>query len=232
VRLSEKAQEQYGLLAAAAVFQHEHDRVDVAAARRLARALRDRRLPAGADVAGAVAGIPALAGALYRRQVRGLHSAGGRPDRVWLEVWVEQAPRADRRVTLAGTRDALGLRQPAVSWRCDPEELETSRQLTRWIAEDLHRLGVARVRELPAMTDDAAWHADVHDAFHPAGTTRMADSPRDGVVDRDLQVHGVAGLHVLGASVFPTSGYANPTLTIVALALRLAGHLDERRRSR
>lgn len=55
----------------------------------------------------------------------------------------------------------------------------------------------------------------------------MARTPRDGVVDTDLQVHGVRGLFVVGGSVFPTSGYANPTLTIVALALRLADHLAD-----
>jgi choline dehydrogenase-like flavoprotein len=228
VRLAAKAQEAYGLLDAAAVFQHSHDRTALDAVGRLAEALRDRRIPedASADVARAAGAVPALARALYRRQVKGLQSAGGRPARVRLEVWVEQAPKRERRVTLADSRDALGLRQPAVNWSCDAEELETTRQLTRWIAEDLERLGIARVRELPAMTDDEAWRDTVHDSFHPAGTTRMADSPRRGVVDRDLRVHGVGGLYVVGGSVFPTSGYANPTLTISALALRLAAHLD------
>jgi choline dehydrogenase-like flavoprotein len=65
----------------------------------------------------------------------------------------------------------------------------------------------------------------VRDSFHPAGTTRMSDGPASGVVDRNLAVHGVPGLYVVGGSVFPTSGYANPTLTIVALALRLSAHL-------
>jgi choline dehydrogenase-like flavoprotein len=126
---------------------------------------------------------------------------------------------------LARTRDSLGLQQAVVHWRCDDEELATTRRLTRWIAEDLERLGIARVRELPAMWDDGAWRASVRDGFHPAGTTRMADDPRHGVVDPNLQVHGVRGLYVVGASVFPTSGYANPTLTVVALAFRLVAHL-------
>jgi choline dehydrogenase-like flavoprotein len=56
----------------------------------------------------------------------------------------------------------------------------------------------------------------------------MADDPRNGVVDRDCQLHGVAALYLGGSSVFPTSGYANPTLTIVALSLRLADHLKGR----
>ena len=57
------------------------------------------------------------------------------------------------------------------------------------------------------------------------GTTRMHDSPRHGVVDRDCRVHGIGNLYVAGSSVFPTCGYANPTLTIIALSIRLADHL-------
>src|SRR6185503_13581418 len=62
-------------------------------------------------------------------------------------------------------------------------------------------------------------------AHHPSGTTRMHDDPREGVVDADLRVHGTANLHVAGSSVFPTAGFANPTLTAVALAMRLADHI-------
>ena len=60
------------------------------------------------------------------------------------------------------------------------------------------------------------------------GTTRMTDSPADGVIDRDGRVHGMRNLYVAGSSVFPSSGAANPTLTIVALAVRLAAHLQTR----
>jgi choline dehydrogenase-like flavoprotein len=60
------------------------------------------------------------------------------------------------------------------------------------------------------------------------GTTRMSDDPRTGVVDADCKVHGVEGLYIAGSSVFPTGGYMNPTLTIVALALRLSDHLGAR----
>jgi choline dehydrogenase-like flavoprotein len=60
------------------------------------------------------------------------------------------------------------------------------------------------------------------------GTTRMHPDPKQGVVDADCRVHGVSNLYVAGSSVFPTGGYSNPTLTIVALALRLADHLRQR----
>ncbi len=64
--------------------------------------------------------------------------------------------------------------------------------------------------------------------FHHMGTTRMHASPREGVVDPNGRVHGVKNLYVAGSSVFPTAGFANPTLTIVALTLRLADHLKTR----
>jgi choline dehydrogenase-like flavoprotein len=63
------------------------------------------------------------------------------------------------------------------------------------------------------------------DMGHTAGTTRMSDNPRLGVVNSNCQVHGVTGLYVAGASVFPTSGHANPTLMIIALAIRLADRI-------
>jgi choline dehydrogenase-like flavoprotein len=229
VHLATKAQEQYELLDAVAVFDHTHEGHAVEAARKVLLALRNRALSARSllDLSRAAAAAPILLRTLYRRHVRGLQSIAGRPTKAWVEVWVEQAPKVHRRISLTDSTDALGLPRVAVTWTCDAEELETSRQLTRWIAEDLEGQGVARVRLLPAMVDDAAWLATVRDGYHPAGTTRMSDSPQRGVVDRNLAVHGVDGLYVVGGSVFPTSGYANPTLTIVALALRLAAHLDD-----
>jgi choline dehydrogenase-like flavoprotein len=73
--------------------------------------------------------------------------------------------------------------------------------------------------------DAEGWPTSMTGGKHHIGTTRMHADPRFGVVDPDCRVHGCANLHVAGSSVFPTSGYANPTLTIVALAVRLSEHL-------
>ncbi len=62
-------------------------------------------------------------------------------------------------------------------------------------------------------------------SHHLLGTTRMHDDPRHGVVDRACRVHGSSSVYVAGSSVFTTGGFANPTLTVVALALRLADEL-------
>jgi choline dehydrogenase-like flavoprotein len=75
--------------------------------------------------------------------------------------------------------------------------------------------------------DLTTWSPRMIGGHHHMGTTRMSDDPRTGVVDRDCRVHGMANLFIAGSSVFPTGGSANPTLTIVALALRMADHLRE-----
>jgi choline dehydrogenase-like flavoprotein len=65
------------------------------------------------------------------------------------------------------------------------------------------------------------------DGYHQMGTTRMGNSPKDSVVDRNCRVHGVSNLYVASSSVFPTGGHANPTLLAASLAVRLADHLAE-----
>lgn len=226
VRLAPEVQQERGLLDATAVFVHDHSEPGPAAARRVLTAARARRMTERpvADVLTALrAPVPVLRDG-YRRFVFG-RSTAARPSAVWLQVWLEQTPDPDSRISLSAQKDSLGMARAQVDWRVGDREIETSREMTRWIAADLQRLGLARVRELPAMHDEGAWRAGVTDAFHPSGTTRMSHSPDTGVVDPALQVHGVHGLHVVGGSVFPTGGYANPTLTIVALALRLADRL-------
>jgi choline dehydrogenase-like flavoprotein len=79
--------------------------------------------------------------------------------------------------------------------------------------------------------DDTGWPLAMTGGKHHMGTTRMSSEPRKGVVDPDCRVHDVGNLFVAGSSVFPTAGYANPTLTIVALAIRLADYLKRALRS-
>lgn len=226
VRLSPAAQQEEQLLNANALFVYEYDEPGMEAARRLVDVMKRRREPEDVlpDVRRAAEAIPALLRTAYRRRVKGL-SAGRPATAVHLQVWLEQAPNPDSRVRLGAATDPLGLPVAEVDWRIGEAEIRTSRQLSTWVAEDLERHGLATVEPLPGMFSDAAWLAAVGDAFHPAGTTRMSADPWSGVVDSNGQVHGVPGLHVAGSSVFPIAGYANPTLTIVALSLRLADRL-------
>ena len=68
--------------------------------------------------------------------------------------------------------------------------------------------------------------SEIFGGHHQMGTTKMGGSAQQGVVDSDCRVFGLDNLYIAGSSVFPTVGYANPTLTLVALAVRLAARLD------
>jgi len=144
-----------------------------------------------------------------------------------LRTILETSPRPDSRVLLSDQRDKLGMPTCRVDWRInstDRRALDRLRQLLRWSIEG-HGLG--RLVEDPE-SDRNGWPRSFEGGRHHMGTTRMHSDPKRGVVDPDCRVHGLANLFIAGSSVFPTAGYANPTLTIVALALRLADHLKTR----
>jgi choline dehydrogenase-like flavoprotein len=139
---------------------------------------------------------------------------------------VEPAPDPESRVTLSEQRDQLGMRRVRVRWRLDSLVKRTLDRTMALIAGELSRSGVADVSLDPPIED-----GELPDTFcdegtwHHMGTTRMHDSPKLGVVDRDCRVHGIENLYVSGSSVFPTAGGNFPTMTIVALALRLSDHI-------
>ena len=120
----------------------------------------------------------------------------------------------------------MGLNRIALNWRLAGEEKDSLRRTLELITSKWphQQLGTLRVDDWLLDKGDH-WHSSFEGQYHHMGTTRMADDPKLGVVDRDCRVHGVSNLFMAGSSVFPTSGSANPTLTIVALALRLAGTL-------
>ena len=148
------------------------------------------------------------------------------PKSMWLFSMAEQEPNPSSRVTLSNQRDALGLPQVRVDRRMTELDRRTAEVMALTVRDELQRLGIARV-ELPEWLQGPAedWNPHMMAPFHPTGTTRMASDPKRGVVDETCRVHGVDNLYISGSSIFPTSGYANPTLTIVALAIRLADHL-------
>lgn len=144
-----------------------------------------------------------------------------------LYMRTEQAPNPSSRVTLADQRDALGLRRARLEWRLSDLDRRSTEEVVALLADTAGRLGIGRVFSRPA--SEAGFWERVGGGFHHMGTTRMGKEPRTAVVDGDCRVHGVENLFVAGSSVFAISGYANPTLTIVALALRLADRLARER---
>jgi choline dehydrogenase-like flavoprotein len=137
---------------------------------------------------------------------------------------VEQTPNPDSRISLATQRDRLGQRRAAVDWRLSPIDKFGIRRAQELIAAEVGRSGFGRLR-IELADVEALVLAGADGGAHHMGTTRMSDDPRRGVVDRHCRMHGLENLYVAGSSVFPRCGYANPTLTITALSLRLADHL-------
>jgi choline dehydrogenase-like flavoprotein len=146
-----------------------------------------------------------------------------------LDFHAEQAPNPESRVTLAGDRDALGMLRLLVEWRYTRGDVESVSRTLALLAADLEAQGIGRFDYDPASVEAEMTRYGAYGGHH-IGTVRMGASPRYSVVDAHCRVHGVANLFVASAAVFPTSSQANPTLTIVALALRLAAHLDGRLR--
>jgi choline dehydrogenase-like flavoprotein len=161
----------------------------------------------------------------WRRFVEGDRPRGD-PRRYLVFARSEQTPNPRSRVTLSHETDELGMRRAVLDWHTTPFDRNGIRLAAAYAVREFQRLGIGEIVEADWLAG-ADWPEDLAGGPHHMGTTRMADDPHDGVVDRNCKVHGVDGLYVAGSSVFPTGGHANPTLSILALALRLAEHMRE-----
>ncbi len=136
----------------------------------------------------------------------------------------EQTPLASNRVTLSDDVDRHGLRRVHIAWRLSEEDIDSAHRAFQLLRETLNRSGRARLG-----FDEQHLRERISRSVplggHHIGTARMAASERMGVVDANCAVFGLPNLYVASSAVFPTSSDANPTLSITALAIRLAGHL-------
>jgi choline dehydrogenase-like flavoprotein len=137
--------------------------------------------------------------------------------------YCEQVPNPESKVFLSQERDRLNMNRLILDWKVGAEETQTLARLQELL--DLY----LRKTHMGYLDPDSTQMSDISytDASHHIGTTRISDNPRQGVVDANCKVHGVQNLFIAGSSVFPTCGYANPTWTIAALAIRLADHLKK-----
>jgi choline dehydrogenase-like flavoprotein len=146
-----------------------------------------------------------------------------------LLVDAEQAPNPDSRVRLSDSRDALGLRRALLDWRVGSCEIHSIQTFARLFAQAFQKAGLGdiNVAGTPDFSVENRLSA-AKDMYHQLGTTRMSVSSETGVVTPTLRCHDVDNLYIVGGSVFPVGGIANPTFTIIALALRLADELKKR----
>ncbi|MFN9245395.1 MAG: GMC oxidoreductase [Cyanobacteriota bacterium] len=149
-----------------------------------------------------------------------------RDARFFLMGNAESEPLRDSRILLSDQTDAYGAARPVVQWLLGDQTLAALRAYFQAVKVSLEGAGIARVHLSPYLSDGPLnWKDKAYSLYHHMGATRMAASPREGVVDGNCRVHGVDNLYVAGTSVLPTGSASNPTFTSLALTFRLAQHL-------
>jgi len=141
-----------------------------------------------------------------------------------LDFHAEQQPNPSSRISLDDERDALGVPRLKVDWRYTEADVDTVSRALALLAEDLRRSQIGRFEYDPASVENEMTRYGAYGGHH-LGTARMGTDPRVSVINADCRVHETNNMYVAGGAAFPTSSQANPTLTVVALALRLAAHL-------
>jgi choline dehydrogenase-like flavoprotein len=137
----------------------------------------------------------------------------------------EQQPNPQSRVMLGSERDRIGMPKVIIDWRLTDNDKRMARTTLNLLGAEVGAAGFGRLRS--SLASDDAWPDDFYGDEHHMGTTRMHRDPALGVIDANCRVHSVGNLYVAGSSAFPNGTANNTTLTIVALALRLADYLKK-----
>jgi choline dehydrogenase-like flavoprotein len=225
VALSREAQERDRLVNCHAYLEEiDHPQDTWAALERLRTLVKSGRI-SGSDAGCVLSHMGEISRGLYRRRVHHRPQLGA-VKRLELHLMLEQVPDRESRVTLSThKKDALGMPLSSIHWKIGERERITAKRMVDLVREEFGQLGLSLPQGVPALNDQSDWIEQCTEKAHPMGSTRMSSNPGEGVVDVHSQVHGVSGLFVAGSSIFPTAGAANPTLMVVATAVRLADRL-------
>lgn len=222
VWLSEATQREHGLLNYCALLETA-SRGEVFGFDQLGESMEDDGGSFGDALGTVLSNMDDLFADGYRRTI------GKNPAALFRVVnMCEPSPNRESRVALGSEPDALGLAQPVLDWRMNGTDRDTVIRAHELLGQalggaELGRMLLIEEGERPSWPPLFRGRLDY--GWHHMGTTRMHRDPRQGVVDADCRVHGMANLYIAGSSVFPTYSFSQPTLTIVALAIRLAEHL-------
>jgi len=140
-------------------------------------------------------------------------------------IMSEQYPNPLSRVTLSEQRDRYHMPRIKLDWKMTELEMDSIYKSTLFLARKLGENGLGRLKVSDWLPSREKMEKHINYGCHHLGTTRMSESPKSGVVDRNCRIFGLDNFFIAGSSVFPTGGCANPTLTILALSIRLADHL-------
>ncbi len=143
-------------------------------------------------------------------------------------TYVDQIPNKESRVVLGDDVDQFGMRKSKILWQYFDDERDSIYRFNQILARELGHSNIGRMQISEQLKDDEEFKKLLRGnsgGGHQIGTTRMSASVTTGVVDENCKVHNVNNLYVAGSSVFPTGSWMNPTITVVALSLRLADRL-------
>jgi choline dehydrogenase-like flavoprotein len=175
-----------------------------------------------AQVANMAVRAPALVWQRVKNRLPERHRGPvGKPS---LVVICEQSPQSTSTIALANERDKIGMRRALINWDISEWEIRTIRTYVKLAMGFFDKSKLAEIVPDKRLFTDRVKEI-IFDQFHHCGGTRMASNPDEGVVDPDLLLFGTSNAYVCSSSVFPSSSFGNPTHTVIALALRLAGHL-------
>lgn len=142
---------------------------------------------------------------------------------------MEQSPNRNSRVFLNNEKDEMGVPRITLDWQLTSLEKISIRKLYEIIGQEAGRANIGRVKLMDWLLDnDTSWPEFLSAGWHHMGTTKMSANPKEGVVDANCKVHGIQNLYIASTGCYPTAGAANPTLTLIALTLRLSDHLKKR----
>lgn len=198
------------------------------AAKRVLKAVRDPRLRP--ELPRAVASVAKRPGQVLRAAFR--HYVLNQPPKIGstqphVGIGAEQEPNPRSRVRLSRELDRLGQRRAVLDWQLTEAETRSIEVFAQTLADEWDRLDIADIdlSDVHIRGRERGAHGGYTVANHHIGTTRMGTDPKTSVVDEHCRVHGYQNLYIGSSSVFPTGGFSNPTLTILALCLRIADEL-------
>lgn len=204
----------------------------VSASRRFVEEVSSLRFPRrlGSGIADILVDADEIAAKVLKRPGLGRNGGarltnGALLPHAFASLSMEQLPNPQSRVTLADSRDITGMPRLRLDWRILPADRENIRSAVLQLGRSIADNGLGSLY-LPSFVRDLDLDEQVEISCHHMGTARMSAEARNGVVDSNLRLHEAHNVYVASSAVFPTGGWANPTLTIVALAARLASHLS------
>jgi choline dehydrogenase-like flavoprotein len=145
-----------------------------------------------------------------------------------IALMIEQEPTVESRIELSDETDIFGVPKAKINWIISPKTWETINAIAQFLKQEFDRLSLGEVTIYPHIsTKNQDWASHLTDANHHIGGTRMSKTPESGVVNSHLSVWGHDNIYVCSTSVFPTGSHSNPTLTLMALCLRLVDYLEK-----